>query len=143
MDDRDDEHEPGIPLEFLTRPYSKKEIEEMVQNFINTYLEQTDSGTLYIFFKQVEYGVKIGVDYLRDQAFDSFGYYLGGALSGKVQGHDVLISYPREWRYSSVVYDLRERQKEELAEIQEYEKAAGIAKQVPGKGKITVTLRGK
>lgn len=30
-------------------------------------LEYTDSGTLYIFFKELEYGVKIGIEILQEQ----------------------------------------------------------------------------
>lgn len=132
----------GIHLD-LQRSYSKKEIEEIIVQIIERYLEETDSGTLYIFFKQLEYGVKIGVEYLKEQAFDSLGHHLGGLTSGKIQGHEVVISYPREWQFSDAVEDLKEQQKKELAELQDIEKASGIARQVMGKEKITVTIRGQ
>ncbi|MEO5929175.1 MAG: hypothetical protein ABIR47_04530 [Candidatus Kapaibacterium sp.] len=119
----------------------KAGIEEAVRKFIELNLEQTDSRTLYIYLKQMEYAIKTSIDQVKDRAFDSFGEYLGGATSGKVMGHNVVITYPNEWHYSSAVDDLKGKQKKELAALQEKEKAEKIARQIPGKGRITVTLR--
>lgn len=138
----EDDNDFGIPWN-PTRSYSKHEIESIVRRFIENYLESGDSGTLYIFFKQLEYGAKVGGEILRDQAFGALGYSLGGATSGKIMGHEVVISWPREWQYSTAVEDLKLRQKAELVDLQDQEKATGIARQVVGKGKIVVTLRGQ
>jgi hypothetical protein len=122
---------------------SKAEIEKIMQGLIMIALDYVNSSDLFIYLKQVEYGVKFAMNDLKERAFDALGYQLGGATSGLVLGVEVSISYPNEWHYGSLVADLKERQKEELRELQEYEKAHGIAHQVPGKGRITITLRDK
>jgi hypothetical protein len=135
----DNEHEIESPVCAM----GKAEIEEIVRKFIETNLEITDSGTLYLHLKQLEYAIKTGIEQLKEQAFNSLGEHLGGASSGKLFGHDVSIAYPNEWHYSSAVDDLKERQKKELAGLQNQERQIGIARQVQGKGRITITLREK
>jgi hypothetical protein len=127
--------------ELVRRSFSKIEIEEAVRAFIERHLEHTDSGTLYLFVKQIEYAVKIALEALKEGAFDSIGRQLDGLISGKVGGHTVVISYPYEWQYSPAVDELKEQQKQDLSELQDREKVEGVAKQVPGKGRIVVTLR--
>lgn len=127
--------------EIISRSFSKVELEEIVRVFIARNLEHTDSGVLYLFFKGLEYAVKVGIEALKEGAFDSIGYRLGGEASGTVNGCAVVISYPKEWQYSAAVDELKERQKRELVELQEQEKSDGVAEQVAGKGRIVVTLR--
>ncbi len=125
----------------MERSLCKAEIEDLMRRFIEANLEHTDSGTLYIYLKQLEYAVKAGIENLKEQAFENLGYQLSGATSGKLMGHDVSICYPQEWHYSQAVEGLKERQKIELGRLQDDEKASGIAKQSPGKARLTVTLR--
>jgi hypothetical protein len=125
----------------LKRSLCKAEIEDMMRRFIETNLEYTDSGTLYIYLKQLEYAVKMGIENLKDQAFDSLGGLLGGLSSGKYLGQDVTLSYPQEWHYSSAIDNLKSRQKIELGALQDEEKATGVAKQIPGKARLSITLR--
>lgn len=124
----------------ISRSFSKVEIEELVRVFIERHLEHTDSGRLYLAFKELEYAVKVGLEALKEDAFDAIGRQLEGEISGKLLGHGVAISYPYEWCYSSEVEELKDRQKRELTELQERERDGGIAKNVPGKGRITVVL---
>lgn len=133
------DHEYEIESPICTM--GKAKIEEAVRKFIETNLENTDSGTLYLHLKQLEYAIKTGIEQLKEQAFNSFGEHLSGASSGKLFGHDVAIAYPNEWHYSAAVEELKERQKKELAGLQEKEREIGIARQVQGKGRITITLR--
>jgi hypothetical protein len=128
-------------LPTLGLSHSKAEIEELVQKFIEDRLAYTDSGSLYVFMKQLEYAIKTGIEHLKDGAFDSLGEHLGGLSSGKFLSHDVVISYPNEWHYSQAVDNLKEVQKKELTQLQEQEKQNNIARRVQGKGRITVTLR--
>lgn len=131
----------GDEREIIGRSFSKVELEEIVRAFIEEHLEHTDSGVLYLFLKQLEYAVKVGIEALKEGAFDSIGYRLAGEASGTVNGHAVVISYPHEWQYSPAVDELKEKQKQELSELQEQEKREGAAKQVAGKGRITIALR--
>jgi hypothetical protein len=123
------------------RSLNKAEIEVEVQRFIETGLEQSDSGTLYVFMKQLEYAIKTSIEHLKDGAFNSLGEHLGGLSSGRFLGHDVSISYPSEWHYSQAVETLKETQKKELTQLQDQEKQNNTARRVQGKGRITVTLR--
>jgi hypothetical protein len=129
--------EPGI----MERSQGKAEIEEMVRRFIDANLEIMDSGTLYIYLKQLEYGIKVGIENLTEQAFEALGYQLGGSTCGKFLGHDIILAYPQEWHYSPAVDSLKNQQKQALVILQDQEKAAGIAKQIPGKARLTVTLK--
>ena len=131
----------GNELEPSMCRMGKVEIEEGVRKFIDANLEHSDSSTLYLYLKQLEYAIKIGIEQLKEQAFDSIGKHLGGSSSGKLFGHDVVIAYPNEWHYGPSVEELKERQKEELAALQKQERTIGIARQVQGKGRITITLR--
>lgn len=141
-------HLPGAPppicyLESICQngTFCKWEIEERMKKFIAANLEYTDSGSLYICLKQLEYAVKVGVENLKEQAFEALGNELGGLTSGKFLGQDVSICYPQEWHYTKAVECLRERQKTELARLQDEEKASGAARQIPGKARLTITLR--
>lgn len=125
----------------IAHTFSKAEIEEKVRCYINDHLESMDSAMLYVHLKELEYAVKTAIEALKDQAFDSAGQYLEGATSGKVNGHSIAISYPNEWHYTKAVEALKERQKKELAKYQAEERESGTAKQLPGKGRITITLR--
>lgn len=135
----DNEHEIETPV----RTMSKAEIEEAARRFIEANLEITDSATLYVHLKQIEYAVKIGLEHLKDQAFDSLGERMDGLTSGEFLGHAVAICYPNEWHYSPTVNDLKEQHKKELAGLQEQERQIGVARQIHGKGRITVTLKEK
>lgn len=125
----------------LMRSLSKAEIELVVRDFIDLRLETTDSGVLFLLFKQAEFAIKMGLEALKKSAFDALGQHLGGMTSGTLYGHVVSISYPREWSYSPAVEGLKEQHKKQLAELQEQEKTEGVARQVLGKGRIVVTLR--
>ncbi|MDB5034650.1 MAG: hypothetical protein JWQ98_1891 [Chlorobi bacterium] len=130
-----------LELGETTGSIGKAEIEESVRKFIEYHLVHTDSGTLYIYFKQLEYAVKTGIENLKDPAFDSLGKLLGGATSGKILGHEIVLAYPNEWHYSPAVDALKNRQKLEIVGLQNEEKIAGIAKQIPGKARLTITLK--
>lgn len=87
--------------------------------------------------------MKVGLEALKDSAFNAIGQQLGGPTSGKLYDQVVEISYPNEWHYSSAVDELKEQHKRVLVDLQEQEKIEGIANQVTGKGRIVVTLREK
>jgi|GEM_PF-2589439 len=127
--------------ELTTRSCSKTEIEDLVQRFIEEGLEFTDSGSLFLLLKQLKYAAEHGIEQLKEHAFNALGEQLGGLQSGDVMGHEVLISYPREWHYSPAVDDLKEQQRQTLVALQDREKEEGVAKQMPGRGRITITLR--
>lgn len=126
-----------------TYPRTKEQIERQVTDFIDEQLDHFESGQLYVHFKQLEFAIKTGLEYMREIAFDSIGYLLGGFTSGIIFGHHVAIAYPQKWVYSEAVEELKERFKNELTVLLEIEKANGTAIQIPGPGRITVTLKGK
>jgi hypothetical protein len=112
---RDSDDEQWI----TSRSFTKMEIEEAVRSCIERHLEYTDSGRLYLAFKELEYVVKVGREALKEGAFDSIGWQLEGETSGNLLGHGVEISYPYEWHFSPSVEELKDRQKRELRELQE------------------------
>lgn len=135
----------GPPEQSLALPLvslSKREIDERAEFFVNDQLEVTDAGTLYVYVKQMEELVDVLKAKLQSSAFDSIGVQLGGEHAGKFLGHDVKISYRKDWLYSRAVADLKSQQKLQMEALQAKEKAEGIAT-LPddGKGILTVTLR--
>lgn len=132
---------PTLLDDVLTRSCSKAEIERATQDFIHESLEEMDSGTLFVLLKQMKYAAEHGIEQLKEQAFNSIGDWLGGLSTGEMLGHGVAICYPKEWHYSSAVDELKEQQKEELSRLQDREKREGVAKQMMGKGRLTVSLR--
>jgi hypothetical protein len=127
----------ALPLVSL----SKRDIDERAEFWLNDQLEISDAGTVWVYVKQMEELCETLKGKLSAAAFDSIGQQLGGQNAGKFLGHDVKITYRKDWLYSRAVSDLKAKQKLDMEALQSKEKAEGIATQSDGKGILSVTLR--
>lgn len=128
-------------LSSIVRFMSKGEIEEAIKKYVERKLEETDSGTIYIYLKLMEYGIKEAIENLKPQAFDALGQHLEGVSSGKFLGHHVSMSYPVKWLYTEKLRDLEEKWELKLKQMKEKERVKGKAARVTYEGRITVTLK--
>ena len=119
---------------------SKAEIAMRASDWCNSALEQYSAGDLYTFVKQMEHAVDLLLGQLKEPAFNSISTSFGGEMSGSVLGHEVKLSYRREWVYSAAIYQLEEKQKTELKNAKLREQIDGIAKREEKPGTITVNL---
>lgn len=134
----------GPPEDSLVLPLksmSKSKIDEVTEVFLMDALNYFSAAELYVWTKQIESVAEYLKAKLKTQAFDSIATVLTGAMTGKVLGHEVKLSFPKKWVYSDAINKLQEKQKAELKAAQLTEQANGTAFQAKDEGRITVTLK--
>lgn len=129
----------GLILPMLS--FTKSEIAERVETWLNDALEEHDASQVYVMLKQMEEAITTALDKTKPVAFESMATAFGGQTKGEILGHDVKLSYTKTWIYSEAVSALKERQKAELKAAQLTEQANGTATQTTEPGRITVTLK--